>query len=227
MEEETKAVVEGSKLVADARAKFYADFVKAQSELPAFYKDTSGYNYKYMGLDQLLGIARPIFNKYGIGIMHECYSEVRDNYTVVSVRTVLVHKDGYAHYSTPHEMPVEQKKGLTVAQCIGSAETYARRYSLQGILGVCAEEDTDGSYGRTYGSEEPPKYNAQRSQKSAENTEALEMLVGDIKSAVANSKSVDELNMLWKTLVPPNIASETKEKLKNIFADAKKNLLNA
>ena len=41
-------------------------------------------------------------------------------------------------------MPVELKKGLSMAQCMGMVITYARRYSLAAMLGMSAE-DSDAS----------------------------------------------------------------------------------
>ena len=41
-------------------------------------------------------------------------------------------------------MPVSVGKGVTVAQAIGSVQTYARRYALGAAIGVTTGEDTDG-----------------------------------------------------------------------------------
>ena len=53
-------------------------------------------------------------------------------------------------------MPVSAGKGVTIAQAIGSVQTYARRYALGAAIGVTTGEDTDGG---------PPRGSGQDSAK--------------------------------------------------------------
>ena len=62
----------------------------------------------------------------------------------VIITTILMHQSG-EWLSTDFTMPVSEARGKSQVQEIGSIITYLRRYSLASILGVHADEDTDGS----------------------------------------------------------------------------------
>jgi hypothetical protein len=62
----------------------------------------------------------------------------------VRVTTRLIHSSG-EWLECSLELPVPEPKGITMAQAIGSAVTYGRRYTLAALCGVGAEEDDDGS----------------------------------------------------------------------------------
>lgn len=65
----------------------------------------------------------------------------------VTVHTQLGHESGQWIRSSL-TLPWEQGKGITPAQAIGSALTYARRYALAALVGVCPEDDDGASSGR-------------------------------------------------------------------------------
>jgi len=62
----------------------------------------------------------------------------------ITVTTLLMHKSG-EWIESAITLPIEDKKGLSQAQAMGAVITYLRRYSLSAILGVYADEDTDGN----------------------------------------------------------------------------------
>lgn len=70
--------------------------------------------------------------------------------TFVTVHTHLGHSSGQWMRSTL-KLPWEQQKGITPAQAIGSALTYARRYALASLVGVCPEDDDGNAAGNTEG----------------------------------------------------------------------------
>jgi hypothetical protein len=102
-------------------------------------KDTQGYGYKYAAIDSYLTVARPLLAKHGLALF-QAPSAQGDTVTVTSM---LSHKSGQWMRSEL-SMPVELKKGLSMAQCMGMVITYARRYSLAAMLGMSAE-DSDAS----------------------------------------------------------------------------------
>ena len=67
-------------------------------------------------------------------------------YPEVGITTTLVHESG-EYISDTHRAPVEPMKGLNMPQCEGVTITYLRRYGWQTILGLNAEDDTDGAAG--------------------------------------------------------------------------------
>lgn len=59
----------------------------------------------------------------------------------VGVETILMHKSGQWIVGDPYYLPVDKQN----AQGMGSALTYARRYSLACITGIAPEDDDDGN----------------------------------------------------------------------------------
>lgn len=109
------------------------------AEMRDAQKDVSGYGYKYAAIDSYLAIARPLLAKHGLALV-QMPSAGGDTVTVSSM---LSHKSGQWIRSAL-TMPVELKKGLSMAQCIGMVITYARRYAMAAMLGMAAE-DSDAS----------------------------------------------------------------------------------
>ena len=119
--------------------------VAAQAELPtALGKDSDGQigarAYKYLSLDKLIDATRPVLTRHGLAIIqHPAMVERNGDGMVPALKTVLEHVSGEARAET---MPLYLTD--TTMQGLGSAITYARRYAWQSILGIAAEEDTDG-----------------------------------------------------------------------------------
>lgn len=111
----------------------------AQGELRDPEKDTQGYNYKYADLPSTLQTIRPVFHKNGLSFT-QLPSGGDDNF--VHITTRLMHTSGQWMEST-FSMSIETKKGMSFMQCVGSTLTYARRYALQAVAGIAADEDTD------------------------------------------------------------------------------------
>lgn len=119
--------------------------VAAQKELPCVIgKDADGQigqrSYRYLTLDKLIAETRPILQRHGLAISQEPIAFPRgEEVYVPMLRTRLMHITGEQH---EHSMPLY----LTdkTMQGLGAAITYARRYAWQSVLGIAAEEDTDG-----------------------------------------------------------------------------------
>ena len=103
-------------------------------------KDTSGYGYKYATLDQVLAIARPALTDNGLSVSQHLTSSLEGQ--ILSVTTRLQHASGEFMESTI-SLRFEDAKGMSRAQSVGSASTYMRRYAMQAVLGITAEEDDD------------------------------------------------------------------------------------
>jgi primosomal replication protein N len=127
--------------------------VAAQAELPcAIPRDAEGEGYKYVTLDALLAIVRPILSKHGIALsqwpsFETVYSGEKNPATLRPMLTTrLEHVSADKDYGTNDVR--EYKMPLYVngndMQGFGSAITYGRRYALQAALGIAAETDDDG-----------------------------------------------------------------------------------
>lgn len=86
------------------------------------------YEYDYASLPHLLGHCKDGLIKNGLV------------FTSVGLTSRIMHTSGqWIEGDFPCEI-----HGLS-AQQVGSVETYGRRYSFQGLLGICAEEDDDAA----------------------------------------------------------------------------------
>ncbi len=115
---------------------------KLQGEIQNTAKDKQGYGYRYSTLDAILDMARPLLSKYELAITQLTINDA-SNPSVVGVEGVLLHSSNEWLSSTVY-MPVEAKKGLSLAQCSGVIISYIRRYQIAALLGI-AQTDTDAA----------------------------------------------------------------------------------
>ena len=126
---------------------FNAALTAAQSEWPKIGKDARGHGYNYMSLPQLLAGVLPVIGRHGLSVRWEGYTpEGCDPGDAIGVRCVLSHVDGHSVSSAFEAPPAapNPKRKEPPAQLLGAAQTYACRYTLQTVLGFCAEIDLDG-----------------------------------------------------------------------------------
>lgn len=118
-----------------------AALAKAQASYPAIPRDKEvtvttksggSYKFKYAPLDTILNAVRKPLADNGLAV-----TQTLDGGDLV---TMLIHGDGGAIVG---RLPIPEVDGV---QAFGSAITYLRRYSLQAILGIAAEEDDDGNH---------------------------------------------------------------------------------
>lgn len=119
-----------------ALAKALAAF---QSEVvdPARDNDNPFFKSKYVALDGLMAAVRPVLSKHGLSIMQFPGGDGQ----TVSMVTLLLHESG--EWVESDELRMRPTKADP--QGVGSAVTYARRFSLQSILGVAWNEDDDAN----------------------------------------------------------------------------------
>lgn len=119
----------------------YAALAAAQAEFKPVTKNcvNPAFNSKYADLQSILDATRPALNRHGLFL----FQRVASSKDGVSVETCVSHASGETLSSGVLFIPVIGPKNP--AQGFGSAETYARRYSLSAFLGVSADEDDDGN----------------------------------------------------------------------------------
>jgi len=111
--------------------------LKVQKQLHAVKKDASNpfFKSKYATLQSTWEACREALQDAGLVIIQTIH---RDN--GVFLRTRLMHVSGaYTDSETPLLMKEE------TMQAMGSAISYARRYSLAAIIGLVTDEDDDGN----------------------------------------------------------------------------------
>lgn len=113
---------------------------KAQTSIGAAKKDSSNpfFKSKYADLGSIMEVCKEELNKNGISVLQPVGYQVLDNgQTVQYLETILLHESGEF---ISESMPITVSK-QNDPQAQGSAISYARRYSLQSMLFIPAEDD--------------------------------------------------------------------------------------
>lgn len=123
-------------------------FMQVLNEVPNFSTDetaTAGKRtYKYLNLATLLKNIKPIFEKHGIAFSQKVtFDSTGDGrQTLGTVETIIFDEN---EQQTVCEYPFFVTGD---PQQVGSAITYARRYSLTTVLGIFPDKDDDGGYAK-------------------------------------------------------------------------------
>ena len=123
--------------MTEQKNNFAKAFVKAQLEMVNASKDSTNPHFKskYADLTSVREACVPFLNKYGIAVLQPIIQSGDKQY----IKTVLLHESG-EEYSCLTEIIHAQN----TAQAHGSGITYARRYGLQSLVCIGADDD-DGN----------------------------------------------------------------------------------
>lgn len=130
---------------APARAKIATALSKAQAEFAPIEKNKTvqvrmngggTYSFDYAPLDAVIAAVRPALSKYGMALTWD----VNCDGGKLTVTTVLLHESG-----EELRCSMSPPERINDIKALGGAITYLRRYGAQAVLGVCSEEDDDGS----------------------------------------------------------------------------------
>lgn len=153
-----------------------------QGEAPSLQKDkiNPAFRSKYLSLDTLMEQVTPALHKHGLIWL------TAPNYVYVNAGPEQKSLEPNLSYRLIHVESGEETSGtvpLLLAkrdpQGLGSAITYARRYSLMAVLGLVADEDDDGQKasrpnGRTRASTPPPEARLLTAEELERMLEAIE-----------------------------------------------------
>lgn len=121
-------------------SKLFAALVAAQAEMRNPPKDSTNPHFKskFADLATVLDTVKPTLAKHRLGVV-QLPTEVEGVGPALS--TMLIHESGEFVRST-----IGLRPGKQDPQGIGAALTYARRYGLQAVLGITADDDDDGNH---------------------------------------------------------------------------------
>ncbi len=111
--------------------------------------DNPYFKSKYADLASIWDMIRPLLSKHGLVVVQTPGGEMTWNsgadgktysLMMVTMTTRICHAASDQWIESSLSIPVKDPN----AQSIGSAITYARRYSLTSMLGIVAEDDDDG-----------------------------------------------------------------------------------
>ena len=175
--------------------------VAAQLEMPELEKNAVNPHFKnrFMSLDNLIAKTRPVLNRHGLAIAQ--FPTLSEQGGLV-LTTVLLHGDS----GEPLEFDTPLLGAAENMQQLGAAITYARRYAWQAVLGVAAEEDTDGETTKQPAARKKPVKTISDAQRrrlfgiAGENSVSLEVLrdivagvVGDASTSAIPADRYDEI----------------------------------
>ena len=115
------------------------------SSLPAFTKDTSGYNYKYVTLDSIQKVLTPLLAENGLTLIHSLGFQVIGDQHVFGVTSRVVSNDEgeFDRTEVSSFFPI---KHTASPQDVGSARTYGMRYNVTALFNIIlVGEDDDGA----------------------------------------------------------------------------------
>lgn len=177
-------------------SKAFAMF-QAEVNNPINTTTNSFFKNKYATLGDVLNEVRPILAKYGLSILQMPAGDGG----IVQLTTLIMHTSGEWIETEP--MTMRPEKGTP--QGVGSALTYARRYSLSTILGVASEDDDDGN------DASQPQKSANKSKKTKKKKptdDALEKLILEImekaKTLQASGIAQNDIMDVFKNAEYPN-----------------------
>lgn len=125
---------------SESIGKLAAALVAAQTDMRAVEKSATNPHFKskYVPLDAIVAMARPVLAKHGIAIVQSAPCTSDQN--ALEVETALVHASGEWIANVVH-IPLAKKD----PQGAGAAVTYGRRFGLSSLLSIASEEDDDGN----------------------------------------------------------------------------------
>lgn len=138
-EETTAQAAQAERKPRRARAEgdIYAKLIAAMGDMTNAIKDTTGARGKYADLASVYSAIKPALKAHGLGMMQPATTTPEG---MVCVETVVF--DGRETVSSG-ELRIPVQSG-NIAQAIGSAITYARRYSALSFFCIAADDD-DGT----------------------------------------------------------------------------------
>lgn len=93
--------------------------------------------FKYRNVEGILRNIKPILQEMGVYCRLSDEAVELNGATYIKATATLINaEDGEQVEATAFAREMESKKGMDASQCTGSASTYARKYALQGLLGL-------------------------------------------------------------------------------------------
>lgn len=186
-----------------AEQQFNASFAQAMAEMPS--APQSGLNkhtsQKYSTLDDLVKTSRPVLSKHGLALNWK--TEIADG--VMTVTAIVRHEGGWREENSK-SAPVDAGKGqgasMNTIQAQGSTETYLKRYTGFGILGMSSEDFDDDAHSTGKPTQKSQKYSwaqtvVQDMPENATPREKAEAIGNAIIASFKRRPSVGQLDNEW------------------------------
>lgn len=135
-------------------ADFAKKIIKIQEKTKVnkdLYNDFGNFNYR--SAEQILESVKPVIHEEGFFINLSDEAVLIGNWNYIKATATLMGGE-IELSSTAYARETETKKGMDASQITGSASSYARKYALQGLLGLDDGKDADSDDNRAKGTED-------------------------------------------------------------------------
>jgi hypothetical protein len=168
------------------RAPFAKAFVAAQKATEAVKKANSNpaFKSKYADLAAVVEAVVPALNNAGIGVLQ--FPAYDGDF--VSITTTLIHESGSSVTATLALRPSKSDP-----QGVGSATTYARRYSLLAMTGAAPEDDD----GNAASGPQEPRRTAQEPQRQEPKPPTLAERADRLEATLRAASTPADLTKAW------------------------------
>lgn len=191
----------------------YERLLAAQMDIGAIKRDSTNpfFHSKYFDINAILAEVKPILNKHGLIIVQGL--QVIEGKNGLSTGIINA-EDGKLLLESSILLP----EGLD-PQKTGSAITYFRRYALQSLLALEAEDDDGNIASGKKAKAEPVK------DKFFDNIEPTDEEIITWKDLLESSRTVKEAQTNWKKIPPmvqeklAQVKEQVKEKLSKLNSD--------
>ena len=193
---------------------------KAQGELENPTKNAKGYGYTYANLAEIINVIKEPLEKNGLSIIH-----TMDWGDCPKVSTTLLHSSG-EWLSCDCRLAYRASEKTNEMQAIGSSITYGRKYNIQCLLNLYAEDD-DGKASNGTGYEKQPfeevkfepKKQAFPDRKMVTKPRISVDQVRGLEQMIANRTGLKEKIIKWQAVNDLNeILAENYEQVLNSIA---------
>lgn len=123
-------------------------FMKVLNEVPNFVTDETARagsrTYRYLNLATILKAIKPVFEKHGLAFSQRVtFDDTGEARQFIGTVETIIFDDEEQIVACSYPFFVTGDP-----QQVGSAITYARRYSLYAVLGIFPDKDDDGAYAK-------------------------------------------------------------------------------
>lgn len=126
----------------------YEKLINVQAELRAPKGQRNDFGrYNYRSCEDILSAVKPILQKNGLCLtLSDELILIGDRYYIKATATLTnINNPIEIISNTAYAREEETKKGMDGSQITGASSSYARKYTLAGLLGIDGEEDSDAT----------------------------------------------------------------------------------
>ena len=170
--------------------------------------------YDYVTIDDLINSINHGIKGTGLSWQQEAKVETQGQSSSISVRTIVRHENGYEYVS-----PWVTFVSSIAPQSIGSAITYAKRYSLSATFGINSETDDDAQQAQNSQPTNKATQTRSNSQPAMITSEQLDTAQRLIKAiAESEKKDLREVRGMFLKMFGVSLYTDlTEAKAKNLL----------